>query len=273
MKANYHTHTKWCDGAATPREMIEAAIAKGFGAIGFSSHAMLPGNMLPWPLTTAKLAPYAAEIRALAAEYSGRIRVLLGVEADYLPGEASPDRKTYASIAPDYIIGSIHFLRAPDGGIANVDKSPESFVEDVDAHFGGNSRAFAQAYFAAERDMVATCDFDIVGHPDLLRKFNNRLHWLDETASWYLAELEATADAIAASGKIVEVNTGGISRGWMDDAYPSPAFRSLLRQRGVRFILSADAHAPSALDCAFDRFAAAEDWQPPPFCRDNCKSH
>lgn len=260
MKSNYHTHSTWCDGAASPREMVEAAIAKGFDVLGFSSHAMLPGDMLPWPLTTEKLAPYAAEIRSLAAEYAGRIKIQLGVEADYLPGEAVPDRSVYASIAPDYIIGSIHFLRAPDGAVANVDKSPESFVEDVAAHFGGDCRAFASAYFAAERDMAATHDFDVVGHPDLIRKFNSRLRWLDESAPWYLAELEATADAIAASGKIVEVNTGGISRGWMDDAYPSPAFRAMLRERGVRFILSADAHGTTALDCAFERFAEAEDW-------------
>lgn len=255
MKTNYHTHTTWCDGAATPREMVEAAIAKGFDVLGFSSHAMLPGDMLPWPLTKAKIRPYAEEIRALANEYAGRIRIVLGVEADYLPGEASPDRSVYAAISPDYIIGSVHFLRAGDGTVANVDKSPESFVEDVEAHFGGDYRAFAQTYFAAEREMVSEFDFDIVGHPDLLRKFNNRLHWLDENEPWYLEELEKTADAIAASGKIVEVNTGGISRGWMDDAYPSPAFRRLLGERGVKFILSSDAHHPDALDCAFDKFS------------------
>ena len=260
MKTNYHTHTTWCDGAATPREMVDAAIAKGFDAIGFSSHAMLPGDMLEWPLTTEKLPRYAAEIRSLADEYAGRIDIRLGVEADYLPCEVLPSKAVYASAGLDYMIGSIHFLRAPDGAIANVDKSPESFVEDVKAHYGGDSRAFAQAYFAAERAMVREFDFDIVGHPDLLRKFNNRLHWLDEDAQWYRAELEATAEAIAASGKIVEVNTGGISRGWMDDAYPSPLFRDMLRSRGVRFILSADAHSAAGLDCAFGRFAGCEAW-------------
>ncbi len=260
MKTNYHTHTTWCDGGASAREMAEAAVAKGFDALGFSSHAMLPGDMLDWPLTAEKLPRYAAEIRSLAREYAGRLRIFLGVEADYLEGEASPDRAVYAAATPDYVIGSIHFLRTPGGAVANVDKSPESFVADVNAHFGGDFRAFAAAYFAAERDMVAKFDFDIVGHPDLLRKFNGRLHWLDEFAGWYLGELEATADAIAASGKLVEVNTGGISRGWMDDAYPSPAFRSLLRNRGVKFVLSADAHSAAALDCAFDRFADAEKW-------------
>ena len=37
---------------------------------------------------------------------------------------------------------------------------------------------------------------------------------------------------------------------------PSMLFRALLRARGVRFVLSSDAHAAEGLDCAFDRFAA-----------------
>jgi histidinol-phosphatase (PHP family) len=106
--------------------------------------------------------------------------------------------------------------------------------------------------------MAATADFDVVGHPDLVRKFNRRHPYFDETAPWYAQELEATAAAFAASGKIVEVNTGAISRGWMDDAYPSADFRARLRARGVPFLLSADAHAAAAIDCAFERFAGAE---------------
>ncbi len=249
MKTNYHTHTKWCDGAATPREMADAAISAGFETLGFSSHAMLPGDMLEWPVTAAKLPRYAAEIRELAAEYSGRLEILLGVEADYLPGSAAPSRKLYdaalepAGLSLDFMIGSIHFLRAPDGAIVDVDKSPGSFVEGVKSHFGGDFRAFAEAYFAAERRMVEEFDFDIVGHADLLRKFNGRLNWLDESAPWYLKELEATADAIAASGKTVEINTGGISRGWMADAYPSQRFCDALAARGVPFVYGADAHS------------------------------
>ena len=35
MRANYHTHTTWCDGRNTTREMAEAAVAKGFDVLGF----------------------------------------------------------------------------------------------------------------------------------------------------------------------------------------------------------------------------------------------
>ena len=51
---NFHTHSTWCDGKDTPEAMIEAAIAKGFSVLGFSSHAMLPEDDTDWVLTPAK---------------------------------------------------------------------------------------------------------------------------------------------------------------------------------------------------------------------------
>ena len=258
MRGNFHTHSTWCDGKSTPEEMVLSALAKGFGVLGFSSHAMLPQSDVDWVLTPEKAPRYAGEIRALAAKYASRIRILCGVEADYIPGGATPDRGVYAGMSPDYIIGSIHWVKAPDGFLVPVDHEPGFLKEGIEGHFGGDVEAFVRAYFAAQRDMVERFDFDVIGHPDLVRKFNAKHPYFDEAAPWYEEELVRTADAFAASGKLVEVNTGAISRGWLTDAYPSPAFRTLLRDRGVRFILSSDAHTAETLDCAFDRFSSAE---------------
>ena len=98
-RTNFHTHTTWCDGSDSPEKVILSAIDKGFEAIGFSSHAMLPENVLDWVLTPEKAVRYAGEIRSLAEKYAGRIRVLCGVEADFIPGGANPDRATYAAIS------------------------------------------------------------------------------------------------------------------------------------------------------------------------------
>ena len=239
MKANYHTHTTFCDGKNTPEEMVLAAIGKGFDELGFSSHS----EMLKDP------AAYVAEIRRLAERYRGRLRILCGIEADWkCPLDLSPY---------DYVIGSVHFLPGADGGRLPIDDSPETLERIRRETFGGDGEALVRAYFATEREMVAAGAFTFVGHPDLVRKFNAKRPYFDEGAAWYREELVKTADAIAASGKPVEVNTGAISRGWMDDAYPSAEFRALLRERGVRFLLSSDAHSADALDCAFDRFASA----------------
>lgn len=258
MKANYHTHTTWCDGADSPRKVIQAALAKGFEAIGFSSHAMLPEADTDWVLTPEKAPRYVREIRQLAEEFKEQITVLCGVEADYVPGGANPDRATYAAISPDYIIGSIHWVLSEDGARVPVDHSPELLAEGIRDHFGGSAEKFVRAYFHQQRDMVQKFDFDVVGHLDLVRKFNAKHPYFDERDDWYREEIGKTAAVVARSGKIVEVNTGAISRGWMDDAYPSEEFRTMLREKGVAFILSSDAHAADALDCAFDRFGKAE---------------
>ena len=264
MKTNYHTHTVWCDGKDTPEAVIRAAIGKGFDAIGFSSHSSYPDDSI-CPVPAAKLTGYFAEVRALAKRYAGRIRVLCGLEADYIPGDTEPDRRRYAEFSPDYLIGSVHYVAAPDGCRVPVDDSPGLLAEGIAAHFGGDVCAYVRAYFRQERDMVRAFDFDVVGHPDLVRKFNARDPYFDESAGWYMDELAETADAIASSGKLVEVNTGAISRGWLDDAYPSSAFRAMLRERGVRFILSSDSHSAETIDCAFDRFGNAESYVDCPF--------
>lgn len=259
-KCNFHTHTTWCDGRNSVEEMILGALARGYTALGFSSHAAFPADPWPWPLTAAKAPHYVAEVRRLAAAYAGRIRVLCGVEADYVRGAARPDRSVYTALGLDYVIGSVHTVIAPDGAWVDVDNTPEILVRGVNAHFGGDFGAFVRAYFAQEREMVATCDFDVVGHPDLVRKFNRVLGCFDEGAGWYADELARTAEVIAAAGRLTEVNTGGIARGWIDDAYPSRAFRDLLRARGVRFLLSADAHSVADLDVPYPRFEREEEY-------------
>ncbi len=259
IKTNYHTHTTWCDGCSTPEAMIQSAIERGFTALGFSSHARLP-ECVPGNLTPESAVRYAAEIRALAATYAPRLRILLGVEADYIAGVTAPTRTCYGHLDLDYLIGSVHYVPAPDGALVCVDDTPDALRDGIRDHFDGDALSFLRGYFAANRDMAARCDCTIIGHPDLVRKFNVKLHYFDEDDLVYRDELAHTAEVFAASGKIVEVNTGGIARGWMDDAYPSSAFRDLLRARGCRFILSSDAHFPDGLDCAFDRFAHAENY-------------
>ena len=236
MKANLHTHTTWCDGVNTPEEMIVAAIERRFDVLGFSSHS----DMLEDP------AAYRAEIYALKAKYAGRLEVRCGVEAEYSP--------LFHRDGYEYVIGAVHYVRAEDGARVAVDMSPESLREGIAAHFGGSAERFIKAYFAAEREMLKAFDFDIMAHPDLIRKFNAKAPYFDEGAAWYREEVARLAQAIADSGKIVEINTGAISRGWLDDAYPAKEFRELLTTLGVKFIVSSDAHSADALDCEFERF-------------------
>lgn len=246
MLTNLHTHTTFCDGKNTPEEMIKAAIAKGFRVLGFTSHS----DMLADPKA------YREEIHRLAELYADKLWIFCGLELELAKPVQADALQGY-----DYLIGSHHFVTAPDDGFFAFDHTPEILAEGIRDHFDGDAAAFVKHYYAALRSTLSL-DFQVVGHADLVRKFNRKAPYFDESAAWYMGELEATADAIAKSGKTVEVNTGAISRGWLDDAYPSKPFRDLLRARRVKFILSSDAHSADTLDCAFDRFASAETFAP-----------
>ena len=45
IKSNIHTHTTFCDGSATPEEMVLAAISVGMDTLGFSFHSETPFDM------------------------------------------------------------------------------------------------------------------------------------------------------------------------------------------------------------------------------------
>ena len=245
MKTNYHTHTTWCDGKNTPEEMALAAIEKGFDALGFSSHS----DLLNDPQA------YIADIRALAEKFRGRLKIFCGIEAEagYLPEGTT--REDF-----DYIIAGIHYISAPDGALCPVDMDPQRVRTDLRQHFDGDIQAYILEYFAEERRMVQRGGFDVLAHPDLVRKFRTHGFAFAERAAWFQRELRLTAEEIAKAGVIVEINTGGIARKWLNDAYPSSLFRSLLTRRNVSYILSSDAHSTEHLDCAFERFGTCENF-------------
>jgi histidinol-phosphatase (PHP family) len=257
MLANFHTHTVWCDGKDTPEAMTLAAIGKGFSRLGFSSHLAFPEGG-EGVLDPVRAMDYVRDVRRVAAKYAGQIEVYCGGEADYIPGATTPEKSRYAELGLDYLIGSVHYAVADDGARVPVDDTPDLLERGIAEHFGGSGRKLVERYFEQQVFMVGHFDFDVLGHPDLVRKFNEKRPWFDEAADWYVALEERLAQALAASGKVTEVNTGAISRGWLSDAYPSARFRETLRKYGVKFILSSDAHSAAGLDCAFDRFGGQE---------------
>ena len=275
MLTNFHTHSTWCDGKNTVEEMIVGAIERKFEAIGFTSHAMFP-YFESWSLGPSAAKEYVAGIRAAAEKYAKYIKVYCGLETDYLPGVTTPEKSRYAGYGLDYIIGSLHWVASPAAfnlscpcpaagellspAFVSVDHTPQILADGIRDYFGGSAKELITAYHEQLREMVSRYDFDILGHPDLYRKYNVKHPFFDESEQWYRDELVKSADAIAASGKLVEVNTGAMGRGWRDDAYPSDEFRSLLRECGVKFVLNSDSHSVDSLDAGFAKYASAEDY-------------
>lgn len=261
-KINFHTHTTFCDGKNSAEEMVLSAIKKGFSALGLSSHSLLPFAR-SWHIAPRDFDLYEDTVKKLQKKYENKIQIFYGYEADYFPGVSTPSKSEYRlrGYEPDYLIGSVHYV-VTEKGHYSVDNSADKVRDNLIRLYGNgtdySSVDFKKAvcdYFAAERDMIRTCDFDILGHPDLMRKRNGILNMFNEEEAWYKAELKATADEIAKTGVVVEINTGAIARGAMDDFYPSEYFTTLLFERGVPVCINSDAHNAEDIDCAFERAA------------------
>jgi len=258
-KINMHTHSTFCDGRNSVEEMIVAAIEKGFTTLGFSSHSLFPFAS-DWHIPTANFHEYEKTVREMAQKYADKIQIVYGYEADYYPNVTIPSRAHYklGELTPDYLLGSVHYV-VNEKGVYSVDNSLEKVQKNLIRLYGDgenwssvNAKKAVGEYFAAEREMLSKGDFDILGHCDLIRLRNDKLHYFDENDSWYKKEVKAIAKAIAKAGVIVEINTGAIARGHMNSLYPSDYFLTLLHDLNVPICVNSDAHAIANLDAAYD---------------------
>ncbi len=246
MRSNVHTHCTLCDGNNTPREMIEAAIKLGFSDLGFSSHS--PTWFEPTCPGVKSEKEYIKEIRGLQKEYSGKIHIACGIEQDtHVP----VIEKDY-----DYIIGSNHCLPNIGEKYIAVDSTPLILQNAVRDIYDGNAHEMVKDYYKLLLMGVQRDKPSIVGHFDLVKKFNQKCDIFDEDGKEYkdfaLQIFDAVIDAVKGYDGIIEVNTGAISRGWRTDPYPSLFLLEHAAQRKAPMIITGDSHSSDSLDCYYD---------------------
>jgi histidinol-phosphatase (PHP family) len=261
-----HTHTFFCDGKDDVETYCRRAWEKGLSSLGFSAHGPITkktGIVTDWNLPDSRLEAYLDAVREARRRWEGKIPVYLGLEVDYIGGRMGPADKDYRDMGLDYIIGSVHFVVPPRAAPFTVDGSREELEQGIREGFGGDGEALAHAYWDSVAAMIRAGGFDILGHADLIKK-NNPAEapcpitarvgepFFDPSGPGYLrriGEIAALAgEAAPRSGMVVELNTGGINRGSINETYPSPPMLRLFRERGVPVIINADAHRAEDLD-------------------------
>lgn len=245
MLSTYHTHNVFCDGQKTPEDYVLAAIEKGFSAIGFSSHAPFLFDT-GWTMKRENLSRYIESIKELKEKYSNQIQVYTGLETDFYPN--CRDFRNHPGI--EYTIGSVHFMyyNEENNKSLTVDGPMDEFRELLDSVFDRNVRRLVETYYDLVAEMVKTCPPDILGHLDIVKKNNSNSLFFSESHSWYRNKVEEVLDVISKSNVIVEVNTGGISRGYTAETYPSEWIMKLMRDMDIPVILNSDAHHPDWID-------------------------
>ncbi len=199
-----------------------------------------------WTLTSARMPDYIAQIRDLAQTYRGEIDVYCGEEWD-LHGATPPSKV-------DYVIGSVHHVKMDDA-LYCVDNTVEETERTLAYCFDGDADAMAEVYFRQYDAIASINEVDLVGHFDLLTKFDEQRSFFHPDSPRYQKSAERAMDALIAAGKRFEINTGAISRGYRTTPYPSRTLLTQICSRGGKIVISSDAHR--AEDIAFG-FSEAE---------------
>lgn len=245
FKSNCHTHTLYCDGKNTAREMIEAAIEKGFVSLGFSGHSPMKDEN-EWTMSVEDTKKYIAEINSLKGEYKDKIDILCGIELD----------SDYTGVNPDdfdYVIGSVHQLKR-NGVAYDVDYTAELLKKATDEFFDGSFNEMSKEYFNCLADFVVNTKVDVVGHFDLITKFNLNTPLFDEADTKYRTyAIEAVDRILTAKPDILfEVNTGAMFRVGKKEPYPAEFILRHIFEKGGKITLNSDSHSVESINFAFE---------------------
>lgn len=239
-----HTHSVLCDGKDTLEEMVQTAIEKGFDSIGFSGHSFMD-IYAEFSMDEKTVAEYKAEIARLQQVYGDKIRIYCGLEKD--------NYTTLSTEEYDYLIGSVHVMKH-EQGLLFIDWTAERTRENIEKVFGGDGIAYARHYYKTVADLPNHGSFDILGHFDLLTKFNEKEPDLfDADCPEYRAAAIEAAEALVGKVKYFEVNTGAIGRGYRTTPYPALFIIQEMKRLGFGAIISSDCHDRNFLDCGYEQ--------------------
>lgn len=235
--SNYHTHTIYCDGKNTPEEIVLEAVRLGCPEIGFSGHSYTSFDE-SCCMSRQGTEEYKKCVRELQKKYAGQIKIRLGVEQDYYSQEPTDDY--------DYVIGSVHYVRK-EGEYCCVDESADAQRDIVRRHYQGDFYAFIEDYYAITAEVYRKTKCDIVGHFDLITKFNEGNVLFDTAHPRYRAAAQKALEALMKTPAAFEINTGAISRGYRKEPYPEGWILEILKKNGVKICRNSDAHAKEFL--------------------------
>jgi histidinol-phosphatase (PHP family) len=213
-------------------EYLKTAQARGLTEIGFSDHFHVKKQ--DYSMSRTKLAEYVRKVEAFKKTVDFPIK--LGLEIDFISGLENEIVDVLRIANFDYVIGSVHFI---DGwGFDDPKYIAEYQKWDVNKLYC--------AYFGLVQQCAKSRLFNIIGHADLIKKFNYRPK--GDITEIYLE----TVEAFKKSNVCVEVNTRGLMVP-CNEIYPSKVFLKMCFEAGIPITLGSDAHSPKEVGNGFSQ--------------------
>lgn len=226
MKANYHTHTYRCNHASgKEREYIENAIRAGMDTLGFSDHVPYPhmkGAYSGYRMKPELAGDYVRTLRALQEEYQGKIRILIGYEAEYYP-DLFPDMLDFLEqYGYDYLLLGQHFVG-----------------DSAETCYSGNptdDESVLRQYVDQTLEGLRTGKYKYFAHPDVFQFTGDE--------NLYRKHMGRLCREAREMDIPLEVNMLGIEGA---RHYPSDRFFEIAAETGNKVIIGCDAHRPGVM--------------------------
>ncbi len=248
IHADLHNHTTASHARNSVAEMVATAKQRQLQVFGFSEHSPRPlGYSYPKEYREHLQAAFSGYVQdVLSFKHNDtELRVLLGIELDWLPAERAFMEQTVAAYPFDYIIGGIHFL-----GTWGFDFTAEDWK-------GGPEFCERQyvAYFKTLHDLARSGIANIAAHPDIIKLFSIGTFrgWVKRTQN-----LDLIADALCAirdAGMGMEISSAGL-RKQCGEIYPGPEIMRLAADLNVPITFGSDAHDANTPAYAFEQLAS-----------------
>lgn len=259
MLVDYHMHLEEDDWTGPCRynvdrirEYVAVAQQRGVDEIGISEHChrfpqfrpVMEHLLEPEPVPGAFWLPdnfnQALDdyVEAVLQAQAAGLPVKLGIEVDYIPGKVDEIRSILEPYPWDYVIGSVHFL---DDWAIDVSPDLGWPGKDVDEVYA--------AYFERLGEAIGSGLFDIIAHPDLIKKFGHRPSYD------LVAVYERLTSQLKEAGVVLELSSAGLRKP-VGEPYPADVLLTMCARAQVPVTLGSDAHRPEDVGAGFDRLVS-----------------
>jgi len=250
---NFHTHSNFCHGEGDLELYVRKAIEKNMFAIGFSCHAPVP-FLSEWHMKQSRLDDYLKEINELKSKYRENIRIYSGLEVEYIPNVIGPNNFLKEKL--DIIIGSVHYAGQYESGEHYLfDITLKEFEKGLKILFDNDIKKLVEFYYGNIISMVKNDPPDVIGHLDLIKKFNRNNKFFNEKEDWYQEIIKEVIMVISKGECIVEINTRGYYKGITKEFYPGKWIVEQCFEHNIPITISSDTHNVVDIDNSFENAA------------------
>ena len=262
---------QFCHHASDSLEdVIRAYIAEGFSWVGITEHMAPLSDAERYPdeiddglgadFLLDRFRTYFSECRKLQQKYAGKLDILTAFETETYEGATAYVLRLVEELRPDYLVGSVHHVHN-----ICIDYNADHFKKAVAV--SGSLEQLYQDYFDAQFTMLQDLEPSVVGHFDLIRKFDpDYLDTLSKPGVW--ERIERNLDFISESGLILDFNLRGFYRA--TEPYPSMPVLEAALELDIDVVPGDDSHGVDTVGLNYEKgveilssFGANLDWPRP----------